>query len=108
MVLGLLDQLQIFVQFYLIELLGLLTYLGLLLPFYLIELLGLLKHLGLLVLEPLIYARLLTGFGMLDFLIAVVIDSFRWFCMGSLHKNIELTLEFVRLQSWSCTFPTIH
>ena len=49
MVLGLLDQLHIFSQFYLIELLGLLT------------------SLGLLELWHLIYPRLLTGFGMLVF-----------------------------------------
>ena len=49
MVLGLLDQLLIFSQLYLIELLGLLT------------------GLGLLELWHLIYPRLLTGFGMLVF-----------------------------------------
>ena len=49
MVLGLLDQLQIFSQLYLIELLELLT------------------SLGLLELWHLIYPRLLTGFGMLVF-----------------------------------------
>ena len=49
MVLGLLDQLQIFSQLYLIELLGLLT------------------GVGLLELWHLIYPRLLTGFGMLIF-----------------------------------------
>ena len=49
MVLGLLDQLQIFLQLYLIELLGLLTVLGLLK----------LRHL--------ICPRFLTGFGMLVF-----------------------------------------
>ena len=49
MVLGLLDQLQIFSQLHLIELLGLLT------------------GLGLLELWHLIYPRLLTGFGMLVF-----------------------------------------
>ena len=49
MVLGLLDQLLIFSQLYLIELLGLLT------------------GLGLLKLWHLIYPRLLTGFGMLVF-----------------------------------------
>ena len=47
MVLGLLDQLQIFLQLYLIELLVLLT------------------DLGLLELQHLIYPRLLTAFGML-------------------------------------------
>ena len=50
MVLGLLDQLQIFLQLYLIELLGLLT------------------NLGLLELWHLIYPRFLTGFGTLVFL----------------------------------------
>ena len=86
MVLGLLDQLQIFSQLYLIKLLGLLT------------------GLGLLELWHLIYPRLLTGFGMLIFtnlslmefqvtylvlfLLFSVIDSFEWFWMGSLQKKI--------------------
>ena len=87
MVLGLLDQLQIFSQLYLKELLGLLTGLGLLKLWYLI------------------YPRLLTGFGMLVFftnlslmefqvrylalfLLFSVIDGFEWFWMGSLQKNI--------------------
>ena len=87
MVLGLLDQLQIFLQLYLIELLGLLT------------------GLGLLELWHLIYPRLLTGFGMLVFftdvslmefqfrylalfLLFSVIDSFEWFWMESVHKII--------------------
>ena len=89
MVLGLLDQLQIFSQLYLIELLGLLT------------------GLGLLELWHLIYPRLLTGFGMLVFftnlslmefqvrylpllLLFSVIDGFELFWMESLHKNIQL------------------
>ena len=95
MVLGLLDKLQIFSQLYLIELLGLLT------------------SLGLLALWHLIYPRLLTGFGMLVFftnlslvefqirylalfLLFSVIDGFRWFWMESLHKNIQLMLEFLK------------
>ena len=95
MVLGLLDQLQIFSQLYLIELLGLLT------------------GLGLLELWHLIYPRLLTGFGMLVlftnlslmefqvrylalFLLFSVIDSFKWFWMESLHKNIQLRLDFLK------------
>ena len=78
MILGLLDQLEIFLQFYLIELLGLLT------------------GLGLLELWHLIYPRLLTGFGMLVFftnlslmefqvrylalfLLFSVTDGFEWF-----------------------------
>ena len=89
MVLGLLDQLLIFSQLYLIELLGLLT------------------GLGLLELWHLIYPRLLTKFGMLVFFPSVsltefqarylalfllfwVIDNFEWFWMESLHKNIRL------------------
>ena len=106
MVLGLLDQLQIFLQLYLIELLGLLT------------------GLGLLELWHLIYPRLLTGFGMLVFftnlslmefqvrylplfLLFSVIDDFEWFWMKHFHKNNQLMLSFSRLYSWSYTFPTI-
>ena len=86
MVLGLLDQLQIFSQLYLIELLGLLT------------------GLGLLELWHLIYPRFLTMFGMpvyftnlslmgflvrylALFLLLLVIDGFEWFWMASLHTN---------------------
>ena len=95
-VLGLLDQLLIFSQLYLIELLGLLT------------------GLGLLELWHLIYPRLLTGFGMLIFftklslmefeaiysalfLLFSVIDDFEWFWMESLHKNIQLMREFLKV-----------
>ena len=90
MVLGLLDQLQIFLQLYLTEFLG-----------------------GLLELWHLIYPRLLTGFGMLVFftnlslmefqvrysalfLLFSVIDHFEWFWMESLHKNIQLIREFLK------------
>ena len=97
MVVGLLDQLWIFLQLYLIELQRLFT--------------------GLRPLElelwDLIYQRLLTGFGMLVFftnlhlmefqirylalfLLFSVIDSFEWFWMESLHKNIPLMLEFLK------------
>ena len=58
MVLGLLDQLQIFSQLYLIELLGLLT------------------GLGLLELWHLIYPRLLAGFGMLVFFTNISLMEF--------------------------------
>ena len=95
MILGLLDQLQILSQLYLIEFLGLLT------------------GLGLLELWHSIYPRLLTGFGMLVFftnlslmefqvrylalfLLFSVIDDFEWFWMESLHKNIQLMLEFLK------------
>ena len=95
MVLGLLDLLQIFSQLYLIELLELST------------------NLGVLELWPLIYPRLLTGFGMLVFftnlslmefqvrylalfLLFSVIDDFEWFWMESLHKNIQLMREFLK------------
>ena len=91
-VLGLLDQLLAFAQLYLIELLGLLT------------------GLGLFELWHLIYPRLLTGFGMLAFftnmefqvrylalfLLFSVIDDFKWSLMESLHKNIQLMLEFLK------------
>ena len=33
---------------------------------------------------------------LLLFLLLLVIDSFKWFWMGSLHKNIQLKLEFLR------------
>ena len=93
-VLGLLDKLLIFSQLYLIELLEHLT------------------GLGLLELLHLIYPRLLTGFGMLVFtnssqglmefqvrylalfLLFSAIDGFELFWMESLHKNIDLMLEF--------------
>ena len=95
MALGLLDQLQIFSQLYLIELLEFLT------------------GLGLLELWHLIYPRLSTGFGMLVFftslslmefqvrylalfLLFSVIDDFEWFWMESLHKNIQLVLKFLK------------
>ena len=98
MVLGLLDQLQIFLQLHLIELLELLI------------------GLGLLELQHLIYPRLLTGFGMLVFftnlslmefqvrylalfLLFSVIDGFGWFWMAGLHKNMPLMLEFFKTPS---------
>ena len=37
-----------------------------------------------------------------------VLGGFRWFKMGSLQKNIQLMLEFLRVHFWSYTFPTIH
>ena len=96
-VLGLLDQLLIFSQLYLIVLLGLLT------------------GLGLFELWHLIYPRFLTGFGMLVFtnlslmefqvrysalfLLFSVIDNFEWFWMESLHKNIQLMREFLKAPS---------
>ena len=117
MVLGLLDQLQIFSQFYLIELIGLSA------------------GLGLLKLWHLIYSRLVTGFGMLAFftnfslmefpvrylalfLLFSVIYGFEQFWMESLHKNIQLMLELLKapflvlhfstytLMTWSKTLWT--
>ena len=95
MVLGLLNQMQNFLQLYVIEFLGLLT------------------GLGQLELQHLIYPRVLTGFGMLVFftnlsimefqvryislfLLFSVIDGFKWFWMASLYKNIQLMLEFLK------------
>ena len=95
MFLGLLDQQQIFWQLCLIELLGLLT------DSRLVEL------------QHVIYPRLLTGFGMLVFFtnlnrmefqvrylalffIFSVIDGFGCFWRGSLPKNIQLMLVFLK------------
>ena len=72
------------------------------------------KGLGLLKLWCLTYSRLLTGFDMLVFFINVslmefqvrclvlfllfsVIDGFKWFSIESLHKSIQLMLEFLRV-----------
>ena len=93
MVLGLLNQLLIFSQFYLIKLLGLLT------------------GLGLLELRHLIYPKLLIECGMLVFftkisalfLLSSVIDDFESFWMESLHKNIQLMREFLKT-----TFLVLH
>ena len=77
------------------------------------ELSRLLNGLGLLELWHLIHPRLLTGFGMLVyftnislmeflvryltlFLLFSVIDGFKWFWMESLHKNIQLMVEFLK------------
>ena len=71
MVLGLLDQLQIYSQSYLIELLRLLTDLGLLERWYLT------------------YSRLLTGFGMLVYLTNLsLISSF--LCNGNRRLRVVL------------------
>ena len=101
MVLSSLDQLQMFYQLHLIDLLGPLT------------------NLGLLKVEHLIYPRLSIGFGMqfslsvmelqvrhlVLFLLFSVIDSFGWFWMGSLHKSIQLMLEFVKVPLVVLHFP---
>ena len=80
---------------------------------YLIELLGVLTDMVLLELWHLIYPRLSTGFVMMVYLTNVslmesqvrylalfrlflVIDGFKWFWMESLHKNIQLMLEFLK------------
>ena len=93
-VLGCFDELQIFLQFYLIEFLGRLT------------------GLGPLELQHLIYSRLLAGFGNASLLHKLkccgisgqifnlissfsVIDGFKVFWMAILHKNIQLMLEFL-------------
>ena len=95
MVLGLLDQLLIFSQLYVIELRELLT------------------GLGLFQLWHMLYPRLLTGSGMLVFFtnlslmgfqvgyldlifLLSVIDDFKWFWMERLHKTIQLMWEFLK------------
>ena len=104
MVKGLSNQLQIFRQLYLIELVGSLIGLGLLEPWHII------------------YLRLFTGcdmmvfftnsnimelqFGSLTlFLLFSVIDGIMWSYMGSLHKINQLIHVF---HSWTYTFPTVH
>ena len=104
MVKGLSNQLQIFRQLYLIELVGSLIGLGLLEPWHII------------------YLRLFTGcdmmffftnsnimelqFGYLTlFLLFSVIDGIMWSYMGSLHKINQLIHVF---HSWTYTFPTVH
>ena len=37
-----------------------------------------------------------------------VIDGFKCFWIGNVHKNVQLMLEFLKVHSWSYTFPTIH
>ena len=103
MVLGLLDQLKIFSQLYLIELLGVLT------------------GLRLLELWHLRYPRLLTGFSMLVFFTNVspmefqtrylalflpvsIIDGSELFRMEILHKDIQLMLHFLKASSLTLRF----
>ena len=103
MVLGLLDQLKIFSQLYLIELLGVLT------------------GLRLLELWHLRYPRLLTGFSMLVFFTNVspmefqtrylalflpvsIIDGSELFRMEILHKDIQLMLQFLKASSLTLRF----
>ena len=95
------------------------------LQLYLIELVGLLTGLGLLKLQYLIYLKFLTEFGMLVFftnvspmefqvryltlfLLFSVIDGFKWFWMGSLHKNIQLMLEFLKAPFLVLHFSNMH
>ena len=95
MVLGLLDELQIFSQLYLIEQVGLLTSLGLLELWHLIYLR---------LLTDFWYAGLLHNLGLMEcqvrylilFLLFWVIDSFERFWMEILHKNIQLMLELLK------------
>ena len=104
MVKGLSNQLQIFRQLYLTELVGSLIGLGLLEPWHII------------------YLRLFTGCDMMVFftnsnimelqfgsltliLLFSVIDGIMWSYMGSLHKINQLIHVF---HSWTYTFPTVH
>ena len=85
--LGLLNQLQIFWQLYLIELLGLLTEIGMLVT-------------------NLSFMEFQVRYLVL-FLLFSVIDSFEWFWMGSLCKNIQLTRK-EKLGTCSCCVPAVH
>ena len=89
---------------------------------YLIELLGFLIDLGLLELWHLIYLMISTGCSMLVFFTNLwdfwsgiwlyfvlcclfsEIDGFKWLLMGSLHKNIQLTLMFLKALFWALHF----
>ena len=82
MVLGLLDQLQIFLQLYLIKLLGLLTGLGLHDKAF-----DRVWHTGLMEFQVRYLAL---------FLLFSVIDDIERFWMENLHKNIQLMQEFLR------------
>ena len=114
MVLGLLGQLQIFSQFYLIEMLGLLAGLGLLELWHLIYLVAFDRvwHAGFLHKLSLIEFQVRC---LALFLLSSVIDGFNWFWMESLHRNIQLMLEFLKspflVLNFSCstlmTFLTI-
>ena len=84
MVLGLLGQLQIFLQLNLIEMLGLLTGLGLLAGF---GMLVFFTNLSLMEFQVRYLAL---------FLLFSVTDDFKWFSMKRLHKNIQLMLEFLK------------
>ena len=107
MVLGLLNPLQIFLQLYLIELLGLLT--------------GLVRF----KVQHVTYTGLLAGFYMQVFftnlslmefqvrylalfLLFAVIDGFKWLWMGSLHKNTQLMLEFLKAPFLKASFLVLH
>ena len=95
MVLGLLNQLQIFSQLYLIELLGLLTGLGLLELCYLIYS-GLLTGCGMLVFSTILrLVEFQVRYSALFFRFSVI-DGFEWFWMESLHKDTQLMLEFLK------------
>ena len=91
---------------------------------YLLKLPGLLISLVFLKLQHVAYVKISTGFGMLvlftsirlvEFLISflalfclfLVICSFKWFCMGSLSKNIQLILLFLKAPLLVLHFPTI-
>ena len=47
-------------------------------------------------------------FGLISFFSVIIIDSFKWFSMVSLHKNIQLMLYFLEAPFLVLTFPTIH
>ena len=45
------------------------------------------------------------SYGISLLLLFSVIDSFQWFCNGSLHKNIQLLLEFLKVPFLALHFP---
>ena len=43
-----------------------------------------------------------------SYILLLVIDGFEWFWMGSLHKNIQLMLQFLRAPFLVQHFPALH
>ena len=108
MVLGLLNQRQIFRQLYLIDLLGVLIGLG---PLELLQLgisYTLDRFCGILVFFTNVKSYEFQVRYLALFCLFSVIDYFGWFSMGSLQKNILLMLVFLKAPFLVQTFPTMH
>ena len=95
MVLCLLDQLQIFFQFYLIELLGL-FFRSWATQAVSLDISSLLAGFGMLVFFKNVSLKEFQVRYLALFLLFSVIDGFKWFWMESPHNNIQLMLEFLK------------